>query len=281
MHSDHALKEFIQGEERCLKFINQDLTFLQDSQIPSTFTNVFHTLTFLKEPVHINLLAHTPNKHLLEENTKSTCTQAVQPALGFTPAKVRHAQDNPTLTVPQLLEIEPCQEYTDTPLKTLDGLYVTQPKQFLLLAQEAQKVVKELCKEEITSQWAGLPPEKLLQESFLEQLDTLQALDQLAPLIAMKEHLPGDIIDTLSHLRKVDNIPFNQIYSLTEDCVDRYYMKVIQTLMHLMKNSFHDRQLVLINTARVLKFLNPTPQDKQSCGRYYQSSITFWIISMI
>ena len=26
-------------------------------------------------------------------------------------------------------------------------------------------------------------------------------------------------------------------------------------LMHLMKNSFHDRQLVLINTARVLKFL--------------------------
>ena len=32
-------------------------------------------------------------------------------------------------------------------------------------------------------------------------------------------------------------------------------MKVIQTLTHLMKNSFHDRQLVLINTARVIKFL--------------------------
>ena len=32
-------------------------------------------------------------------------------------------------------------------------------------------------------------------------------------------------------------------------------MKVIQTLTRLMKNSFHDRQLVLINTARVLKFL--------------------------
>ena len=71
----------------------------------------------------------------------------------------------------------------------------------------------------------------------------------------MKEHLPGDIINILSRLRKVDNIPFNQLYSLTEDCTDRYYMKVIQTLMHLMKNSFHDRQLVLINIARVLKFL--------------------------
>ena len=28
VHNNHALKEFIQGEERCLKFINQDLTFL-------------------------------------------------------------------------------------------------------------------------------------------------------------------------------------------------------------------------------------------------------------
>ena len=27
VHNDHTLKEFIQGEERCLKFINQDLTF--------------------------------------------------------------------------------------------------------------------------------------------------------------------------------------------------------------------------------------------------------------
>ena len=140
-------------------------------------------------------------------------------------------------------------------MKTLDGLYITQPKQFLPLAQEAQKLAKELCKEEIASQWAGLPPEKLLQESFFEQLDALQALDQLAPLTATKEHLPGDIINILSHLRKADNIPLNPLYSLTEDCADRYYTKVIQMLMHLMKNSFHNRQLVLINTARALKNL--------------------------
>ena len=128
VHKDRGLKEFIQGKERCLKFINQDLTFLQDLHIPSTFTNVSHTSTSLKEPVHINLPTCTPNEHLLKENTKSTHTQAVQPALGFTPAKVCHAEDNLTLTVSQLLEIEPCREYTDTPLKTLDGLYVTQPK---------------------------------------------------------------------------------------------------------------------------------------------------------
>ena len=255
MHNDRALKELIQGEERYLKFINQDLTFLQESHIPSTFTNVSHTTPSLKEPAPINLPTHTPNEYFLKENTASSCTQSVQPALGFTPAKVCRTENNPTLTVPQLLEIEPCREYTKTSLKTLHGLYVTQPKRFLPLAQEAKKLAKELHKEEIASQWAGLPPEKLLQESFLEQLHALQSLDQLATLTAAKEHLPGNIIDILSRLRKVDNIPFNQLYSLMENCADRYYMKVIQMLTHLMKNSFHDRQLILINTARALKFL--------------------------
>ena len=104
------------------------------------------------------------------------------------------------MTIPQLLEIEPCKDYTETPLQTLDGLYVTHP-----LTQEAKKLVEELCKEEIASQWAGLLPKKLLQESFLEQLDALQVLGQLAPLTAAKEHLPGDIIDILEHLGKADN----------------------------------------------------------------------------
>ena len=147
-----------------------------------------------------------------------------------------------------MLEIE-------TPLQTLDGLYVTQLKRFSPLAQEAKKLAEELHKEEIASQWAGLPPKKLLQLSFVQQLDALQNLDQLAPLTAVKEYLPGDIIDMLECLGKADNIPFNQLYNLAEDCTDRYYTKVIQTLTHLMKNSFHDRQLVLVNTARVLKFL--------------------------
>ena len=237
------------------KFINQDLTFFQESHIPSTFTNVSHITTSLKELACINLPTHTSNKHSSTENTTSLCTQSIQPTLDFTSAKVHRAESNPTLTVPQLLEIEPCREYTEIPLKMLDGLYVVQPKRFLPLMQEAKKLAKELCKEEIASQWAGLPPKKLMQESFLEQLDALQALDQLAPLTAAKEHLHGDIIDILVHLGKADNIPFNQLYSLTEDCADRYYTKVIQMLTHLMKNSFHDRQLILINTARALKFL--------------------------
>ena len=89
----------------------------------------------------------------------------------------------------------------------------------------------------------------------MEHLDTLQSLDQLAPLTATKEHLATDIINILELLGKADNIPFNQLYNLAEDCADRYYMKVIKTLTHLLENSFHDRQLVLVNSARALKFL--------------------------
>ena len=44
IHNDRTLKKFIQGKERCLNFINQDLTFLQDSHIPSTFTQMYPTL---------------------------------------------------------------------------------------------------------------------------------------------------------------------------------------------------------------------------------------------
>ena len=122
--NNRALKEFIQGEERCLKFINQDLTFLQDLHIPSTFTNVSHTTISLKEPAHSNLPTHISNKHTSKESNSSSRTQSIQPMMGFTLADVRRAKSNPTLTVSQLLEIEPCREYTETPLKMLDSLYV-------------------------------------------------------------------------------------------------------------------------------------------------------------
>ena len=160
----------------------------------------------MKEPSRITLPTC-----ISKESNNTSRTKTVQHALGFTPAEIRHAQNNPTLMVPQLLKIKSCKDYVETPLQTLDGLYVTQPKRFLPLAQEAKKLVEEFWKEEITSQWAGLPPEKLLQESSVEQLDALQSLDQLAPLTAAKEHLPGDIINILECLGKVNNIPFNQL----------------------------------------------------------------------
>ena len=87
-------------------------------------------------------------------------------------------QVEPKLTVEQILEIESFKDYVKTLLQTLDGIYVNQPKRFLPLAKEAKKVAEEFKKEQVASQWAGIPHEKLLQE----QLNSLQSLDQLVPL---------------------------------------------------------------------------------------------------
>ena len=56
--NDQAFTEFVNGEERCLKFVNQDLTFLQASDIPSTFSNVSHVSAEVKESTHIRLPTH-------------------------------------------------------------------------------------------------------------------------------------------------------------------------------------------------------------------------------
>ena len=83
----------------------------------------------------------------------------------------------------------------------------------------------------------------------------MQILEQLAPLQLAKEYLPSDIIDILERLGKVNNIPFNQLYYIAENCADRYYSKVIKIFVFLIKRQFTDRQTLLINTARSLKFL--------------------------
>ena len=75
------------------------------------------------------------------------------------------------------------------------------------------------------------------------------------PLELAKQHLPADIIDILEHLGKADNIPFNQLYYIAENCADRYYTKVIETFVSIIKRQFADRQSLLVHTAHCLKFL--------------------------
>ena len=94
-----------------------------------------------------------------------------------------------------------------------------------------------------------------MNQSFWDQLNSLQILEQLAPLELAKQHLPADIIDILECLGKADNIPFNQLYYIAETCMDRYYSKVIETFVSIIKRQFADRQLLLVNTVHCLKFL--------------------------
>ena len=50
-------------------------------------------------------------------------------------------------------------------------------------------------------------------------------------------------------------MPFDQLYYLAEICADCYYTSVIKTFIEIIKQSITDRQTVLVNTARALKYL--------------------------
>ena len=136
----------------------------------------------------------------------------------------------------------------------MDGLYVNQLSRFLPLAQGVKNLANKL-KEEEASQWSGIPIEKLHNESFTEWLNYIQALQQIAPLHSAREHLPQDIIRILEQLGKVESTPFDKLYYLAQNCTDHYYTKVIQTFVELVKRNTANRQIVLVNTAQALKYL--------------------------
>ena len=188
--------------------------------------------------------------------TGDTLIRQVTHLLGITPCESTQLQStNTPEDIEDILGTRAFQRYVNTPLLTLDGIVVNQPKHFLPLAKEAKRIVEEIRIKKINEQWAGIPREQLLNQSFNDQLNSIQILEQLAPLQLAKEHLPGNIIDILERLGKADHIPHNQLYYIAENCADRYYSKVIKTFVALLKCQFTDRQLLLVNTARSLKFL--------------------------
>ena len=189
-------------------------------------------------------------------SARDTLISQVTPLLGITPHENTQLQSrNTPEDIADILGTTAFQRYVDMPLQTLDGIIVNQSKHFLPLAKEAKRIAKEIRIEKINEQWAGIPQEQLLNQSFSDQLNSIQILEQLAPLQLVKEHLPGDIVDILERLGKADNIPFNQLYYIAKNCADHYYNKVIETFVALLKCQFTDRQLLLVNTARSLKFL--------------------------
>ena len=132
------------------------------------------------------------------------------------------------------------------PLQTLDGQYVSQSSHFLPLVQEARKLAQKIKQEVKSSQWSGISVEQLLNNSFMEQLNCIQVLQQTAPFHAAKEHLPKDIIAILERLGKVDSTPFDKLYYLAESCTDCYYTSVIKTFIEIMKHSVTNHKLFLL-----------------------------------
>ena len=197
------------------------------------------------------------------------------PLLGTTPSENNQIQHrNMPDNILDILGTRVYQGYVETLLQTLDGIIVNQPKQFLPLAEEAKCIAEEIRIEKINEQWAGIPREQLLNQSFTDQLNSIQILEQLIPLQLAKEHLPGDIIDILERLGKADNIPFNQLYYKAENCADRYYSKVIETFVSILKCQFADCQLLLVNTAQSLKFLEEYADRQAQIWKIFQKHQT-------
>ena len=203
--------------------------------------------------------------------TGDTLVSQVTPLLGITSHKNTQLQrKNTPEDIADILGTRAFQRYVDTPLQKLDGIVGNQPKHFLPLAKEAKRIVEEIRIEKINKQWAGILREQLLNQCFNDQLNSIQILEQLVPLQLAKEHLPGNIVDILERLSKADDIPFNQLYYIAENCADRYYSKVIETFVALSKCQFADRQLLLVNTARSLKFLEEYMDQQALIWKIFQ-----------
>ena len=72
----------------------------------------------------------------------------------------------------------------------------------------------------------------------------------------------------------MDNIPFNQLYYIAENCADRYYTKVIETFVSILKHQFADCQLLLVNTACCLKFLEEYADHQSQIWKIFQKHQT-------
>ena len=205
----------------------------------------------------------------------NTPTQQVSPLLGTTPREnLQLWNRNSPDDISDVLGTCVFQVYVETPLQTLDCIIVNQPKRFLQLVEEVKSLDEEIRIKKLNEQWASIPHEQILNQSFTDQLNSIQILEQLAPLQLAKQHLPVDIIDILEHLGKAVNIPFNQLYYIAENCTDRYYMKVIETFVSIIKRQFADCQLLLVNTACCLKFLEEYSDHQSQIWKIFHKQHT-------
>ena len=160
----------------------------------------------INEPEHKETLALTERPESTTEVTSAgdTLVSQVTPLLGVTPCENAQLQSrNMPEDIADILGTRAFQKYVDMPLQTLDGIVMNQPKHFSPLAKEAKRITKEIRIEKINEQWAGILQEQLLNQSFNDQLNSIQILEKLAPLQLAKEHLPGNIVDILDSVRLI------------------------------------------------------------------------------
>ena len=118
--------------------------------------------SFINEPEHKETLVLMERPEPMTEVTSAgdTLISQVTPLLGITPHENTQLQSrNMPEDIADILGTQAFQRYVDTPLQTLDGIMVNQPKCFLPLAEEAKRIAEEIRIEKINKQWAGIPRE--------------------------------------------------------------------------------------------------------------------------
>ena len=103
-----------------------------------------------------------------------TPVSQVTPLLGTTPSENCQLQHKNTPDdISNILGTSVYQGYVETPIQTLDAIVVNQPKRFLPLVKEAKCLAKEIRIEKLHEQWSGIPHEQLLNQPFMDQLNSI------------------------------------------------------------------------------------------------------------
>ena len=118
------------------------------------------TPSSVKRPERKETLIPSARQEIMTDvtSTADTLISQVTPLLGIMPRESTQLQSmNTPEDVKEILGTRAFQRYVDTPIQTLDGIVVNQPKHFLPLAQEAKKIAEEIRIKKINEQWAGIP----------------------------------------------------------------------------------------------------------------------------
>ena len=140
MQHNKQLEEFLIGDIHCQKFINQDLTFLQlsvicasqqkvDSIVPGNNTTAVPLITPQENnsphEQDTNSSQVSTAKVLCDRNRVNNIAapiQPVEPVVGLTLEEQCKKEEDPDLTLIELLGLTPCERHITTPLQTLNGI---------------------------------------------------------------------------------------------------------------------------------------------------------------
>ena len=136
----------------------------------------------MTEESTLKAVSQPPKPAADKASDSETPVSQVTPLLGTTPWENHQLQHRNTPDdISDILGTRVYQGYVETPLQTLDSIVVNEPKRFLPLVEEAKRLAEEIRIKKLNEKWSGIPHEQLLNQSFTDQLNSIQIQEQLAP----------------------------------------------------------------------------------------------------